>query len=191
MHNKSLILKGKGVLKFLLFCICLCVMPLQAVAQQEVRENDSEEPQFKPENYGFNAIDLRQGRFHYSDHLEYKNKKYYDHLSVGVVWHYDKIHERISQGYSAALNYGLFVEKELNKLHALRLSLYEGAYQQYARSIRMNKFQMELLHSFNWTRFFGGYNPYRKIEAVTNLGVGATRLFAKSFFPAYQRVLQS
>ena len=173
MHNKSLILKGKGMLKLLFFCVCLCAMPLQAIAQQEVQENDREEPQFKPENYGFNAIDLRQGRFHYSDHLEYKNKKYYDHLSVGVVWHYDKIHERISQGYSAALNYGLFVEKELNKLHALRLLFYEGAYQQYARSIRMNKFQMELLHSFNWTRFFGGYNPYRKFEAVTNLGLGA------------------
>ena len=161
------------MLKFLFFCLCLCAMPLQVVAQQEVRENDNEEPQFKPENYGFNAIDLRQGRFLHSDHIEYKNNKFYDHLSVGVVWHYDKIHERIPQGYSAALNYGLFVEKELNKLHALRLLFYEGSYQQYARSIRMNKYQLELLHSFNWTRFFGGYNPYRKFEAVTNLGLGA------------------
>ena len=148
-------------------------MPVIGVAQDDVLTGDrDEEPKFKAENFGQNYIDLRQPRFLYSDYVEYKNRKFYDHLSVGLVWHYDKIYERIDQGYDASLNYGVFVEKELNRVHALRLLFYEGTYQQAARSIRMNKYQMELLHSFNWTRFFGGYNPYRKIEAVTNLGLG-------------------
>ena len=148
-------------------------MPVIGVAQDDVLTGDrDEEPKFKAENFGQNYIDLRQPRFLYSDYVEYKNRKFYDHLSVGIVWHYDKIYERIEQGYDASLNYGVFVEKELNRVHALRLLFYEGTYQQAARSIRMNKYQMELLHSFNWTRFFGGYNPYRKIEAVTNLGLG-------------------
>lgn len=173
MLDKSLIYQGKGMLKWLLFCMCLFVVSLQGMAQGNVPTNDSEEPKWKAENFGFNAIDLRQERFLHSDSMEYKREKFYDHMSVGVVWHYDKIHERIKQGYGAALNYGIFVEKELNKVHALRLLFYQGTYQQRERSIRLNKYQMEMMHSFNWTRFFGGYNPYRKVEAVTSLGLGA------------------
>ena len=173
MLDKSLIYQGKGMLKWLLFCMCLFVVSLQGMAQGNVPTNDSEEPKWKAENFGFNAIDLRQERFLHSDSIEYKREKFYDHMSVGVVWHYDKIHERIKQGYGAALNYGIFVEKELNKVHALRLLFYQGTYQQRERSIRLNKYQMEMMHSFNWTRFFGGYNPYRKVEAVTSLGLGA------------------
>ena len=172
MTDNSQIQQRKGILKLLFFCICLCTMPVRGVAQHDIQSTDTEEPQFKAEDFGFNAIDLRQSRFLYNDNVEYKQKKFYDHMSVGVVWHYDKIYERIPQGYNAALNYGLFVEKELNKAHALRLLFYQGTYQQPSRSIRLNKYQVELLHSFNWTRFFGGYNPYRKVEAVTNLGVG-------------------
>ena len=172
MFNKSLLQQEKGILKLLLFCICLCSMPVRGLAQRNIQEDDAEKTEYKPGNFGFNAIDIRQGRFLYDDSVKYKRDKFYDHMSVGIVWHYDKIHERIPQGYNAALNYGLFVEKELNKLHALRLLFYQGTYQQTSRSIRLNKYQMELLHSFNWTRFFGGYNPYRRIEAVTNLGVG-------------------
>lgn len=172
MRYKLLIEQRKGILKWLLFCVCLCPIPLQGVAQDDVQTANEEEPQFKADNFGFNAIDLRQERFLHKDGLEYKNEKFYDHLSLGMIWHYDKIHERIPQGYDAALNYGIFVEKELTKTHALRLLFYNGTYQQEHRSIRLNKYQMELLHSFNWTRFFGGYNPYRKMEAVTSLGVG-------------------
>lgn len=172
MRYKSLIQQGKDMLKWWLFCVCLCAMPMQGMAQDNVMTGNDEEPVFKADNFGFNAIDLRQGRFLYRDSLEYNRKRFYDHMSVGIVWHYDKIHERIVQGYDASLNYGFFVEKELNKNHALRLLFYNGTYQQTARSIRLNKYQMELLHSFNWTRFFGGYNPYRRVEAVTSLGVG-------------------
>ena len=172
MLDKSLIYQGKGMLRRLLFCVSLFVVALHTMAQGNIPTSNNEESKFKADNFGFNAIDLRQGRFLHSDSVEYKQKKFYDHLSAGVVWHYDKIHERIAQGYGAALNYGVFVEKELNKLHALRLLFYQGTYQQNQRSIRMNKYQMELLYSFNWTRFFGGYNPYRKMEAVTSFGVG-------------------
>ena len=173
MIGQSFIRRGKGMLKRITFCVCLCTMSLQGMAQDDMLTNSSEEPRFKAENFGFNAIDLRQNRFLYADSVEYRNKKFYDNMSVGMAWHFDKIHERIPQGYVPALNYGLFIEKEINKLHSLRLLVYEGVYQQAQRSIRMKKFQGELLHSFNWTRYFGGYNPYRKVEAVTNLGVGA------------------
>lgn len=172
MIDKSLIQQGIGILKSLLFCVCLCAMPQRVMAQTDMPTSDNEETKYKAEDFGFNAIDLRQGRFLYGDSREYENSTFYDHLSVGAIWHYDKIHERIPQGYAAALNYGVFVEKELNKVHSLRLLFYEGTYQQTLRSIRLNKYQLELLHSFNWTRFFGGYNPYRKIEAVTNIGLG-------------------
>ena len=172
MRYQSLIQQGKDMLKWWIFCVCLCAVPILGMAQDDVMSGNDEGPVYKADNFGKNYIDLRQPRFLYSDYVEYKNKKFYDHLSAGVVWHYDKIHERIAQGYDASLNYGVFVEKELTKTHALRLLFYNGTYQQKGRSIRLNKYQMELLHSFNWTRFFGGYNPYRRVEAVTSLGVG-------------------
>ena len=174
MTNQSYIRQNRGVLKLLILCVCMCAIPLQGVAQDAVLENSVEGSQFKAENPGFNAIDSLslQPRFRYGDSEPYQNKKFYDNTSIGMVWHVDKIHERTSQGFVPALNYGLFVEKEINKLHSLRLLVYEGIYQQASRSIRMNKYQAELLYSFNWTRYFGGYNPYRKVEAVTSLGVG-------------------
>lgn len=159
--------------KVVLLCVCVCSMPLWVMGQSAVQGGDSEESRFKAEDFGFNAIDVRQSRFLYGDSAEYRNRRFYDNLSVGVVWHYDKIHERMPQGYKGSLNYGLFIEKELSKLHSLRLLFYEGSYQQRVRPVRMNKYQIELMHSFNWTRFFGGYNPYRRLDAVTSLGVGA------------------
>ena len=149
MIGQSFIRRGKGMLKRITFCVCLCTMSLQGMAQDDMLTNSSEEPRFKAENFGFNAIDLRQNRFLYADSVEYRNKKFYDNMSVGMAWHFDKIHERIPQGYVPSLNYGLFIEKEINKLHSLRLLVYEGVYQQAQRSIRMKKFQGELLHSFN------------------------------------------
>lgn len=161
------------LLRHLFVSVCVCFMPALGIAQHGALENEDEGKVFKADNFGFNAIDIRQGRFLYDDRVEYRKDKFYDHMTIGAVWHYDKIHERVQQGYGAALNYGVFVEKELNKNHALRLLFYEGSYQQLEKSIRMNKYQLELMHSFNWTRFFGGYNPYRKVEAVTSLGLGA------------------
>ena len=96
MRYKSLIQQGKDMLKWWLFCVCLCAMPMQGMAQDNVMTGNDEEPIFKADNFGFNAIDLRQGRFLYRDSLEYNRKRFYDHMSVGIVWHYDKIHERIA-----------------------------------------------------------------------------------------------
>ena len=105
MIDRSLIKYGKGILKLLLFFISLCSMPVIGVAQDDVLTGDrDEEPKFKAENFGQNYIDLRQPRFLYSDYVEYKNRKFYDHLSVGLVWHYDKIYERIEQGYDAFIS---------------------------------------------------------------------------------------
>ncbi len=164
--------QGKGILKLIVVCMCLCAMSQRVMAQSDVQGNDSEVPRFKADNFGFNAIDIRQSRFLYGDSVEYRNRRFYDNMSLGMIWHFDKIHKRTPQGFIPALNYGIFIEKEINKLHSLRLVFYEGIYQQRTHSLRMNKYQAELLHSFNWTRFFGGYNPYRKVEAVTTLGVG-------------------
>ena len=174
MINQSYIRQNRGVLNLLILCVCMCAIPLQGVAQDAVLENGSEEHKYVAENPGFNAVDSfsLQPRFRYGDSEPYLNKKFYDNTSIGMVWHVDKIHERIEHGFVPALNYGVFIEKEINKLHSLRLLVYEGIYQQASRSLRMNKYQAELLYSFNWTRYFGGYNPYRKVEAVTSLGVG-------------------
>lgn len=180
--------KGKNILKFLYISVCMCVIPISGMAQRNIHEDETQKAEYKPGNFGFNAIDIRQGRFLYGDSVEYRRDKFYDHMTVGAVWHYDKIHERIQQGYGAALNYGIFVEKELSKTHALRMLFYKGSYQQLERSIRLNKYQLELMHSFNWTRFFGGYNPYRKVEAVTSLGLGAyysERLDKKEIGPMF------
>ena len=160
------------MLKLLLLCMFLCTMPLKSIAQGHVPASDEEEVKFKAENFGFNAIDLHQKRFLYGDSIVY-DSIFHDVLSVGVLWRYNKIHKFTPQGYEGTLNYGVFVEKELSKLHALSLSLSGGSYQHIARLTVLNMCQVELRHSFNWIRFFGGYNPYRKIEVVTNLGVGA------------------
>ena len=146
-------------------------MPLKSIAQDHVPASDEEEIKFHAEDFGFNAIDLHQKRFLYGDSIVY-DSIFHDVLSVGVLWRYNKIHEFTSQGYEGTLNYGVFVEKELSKLSALRLSLYGGTYQQISRPNLMNMYHAELQYLFNWTRLFGGYNPYRKIDAVTSLGVG-------------------
>lgn len=164
------LLKQKSILKVLFISLCLCTIPLQGMAQHKSSETTRK---FKADNFGFNAIDIRQGRFLYSDSIPYRQEKFYDHFSVGLVWHYDKIDPKGKYNYGASLNYGIFLEKELSKCHALRLLLYEGIYDELNSSIRMTKYQAELLYTFNWTRFFGGYNPYRKFEAVTSIGAGA------------------
>ena len=162
-----------GILRFLILCLCLSVFTVNVKAQRNIQEDDTEKTEYKPGNFGFNAIDIRQGRFLYSDSIPYRQDKFYDHFSAGLVWHYDKINSRGKYDYGASLNYGIFLEKELSKCHALRLLLYEGIYDELNTSVRMTKYQGELLYSFNWTRFFGGYNPYRKFEGITSLGVGA------------------
>ena len=163
------LLQQKSILKVLFISLCLCTIPLLGMAQHKSSETTRK---FKADNFGFNAIDIRQGRFLYSDSIPYRQEKFYDHFSVGLVWHYDKIVPKGKYNYGASLNYGIFLEKELSKCHALRLLLYEGIYDELQSSIRMTKFQGELHYSFNWTRFFGGYNPYRKFDAITSLGVG-------------------
>lgn len=175
MRDKSTIQQGKGILKLLLLCMFLCTMPQQTMAQSDVQRSDSDDSKFKAEDFGFNAIDIEQKRFLYGDSAIY-NKEFHDLLSVGVTWRYNRI-QPYGDYYKPALNYGIFVEKELSKLHALRLSLGGGSYQRVLHSnvvnvLNLNLCQVELLHSFNWVRFFGGYNPYRKVEVVTNLGIG-------------------
>lgn len=176
MCSKSLIQQGQGILRWLLLCVFFCAMSQGVMAQGGVHTDDDEESRFKAENPGFNAIDLHQKRFLYGDSIKYK-ERFHDIMRVGLTWHYNKIH-RVSPAegeplsYEAVLNYGVFVERELGKLHALNLLLSGGTYQRESRMARLDMYQMELLYSFNWIRLFGGYNPYRKIEAVTNLGVG-------------------
>lgn len=165
------------MLRALLLCMFLCAIPQGVMAQSDVHTADDDEPRFKAENPGFNAVDLQQKRFLYSDSIKYK-EEFHDIMRMGLTWHYNKI-RKISPAegeplsYGAALNYGAFVERELSKLSALSLSLSGGTYQRESRMTRLDMLQLELLYSFNWVRLFGGYNPiHRKIEAVTNLGVG-------------------
>ena len=110
------LLKQKSILKVLLISLCLCTIPLQGMAQHKSSETTRK---FKADNFGFNAIDIRQGRFLYSDSIPYRQEKFYDHFSVGLVWHYDKIDPKGKYNYGASLNYGIFLEKELSKCHAL------------------------------------------------------------------------
>ena len=153
--------------------MCLCAVSLQGMAQDNVLDSKSAEPRFKAENFGFNAIDLYQSRFLYGDSVKYINEKFNENITVGVALHFDKILQRIPVGYIPSTNYGIYVEKDINKLNALRLNFFSGKYQQAQRSIPMRKYQLELLHQFNWTRYFGGYNPYRRVEATTRWGLGA------------------
>ena len=179
MVENSYIRQGKkGMLKLITFCVCLCAMSLRTMAQEDVQTNSIEEPRFKAENFGFNAIDLRQTRFLYGDSAQYRNEKFYDNLSVGLVWRLDRIHARTSPGYYPELNRSFYVSKEIDQLQSVRLQLSYGRYQAMSDTRFMEKYQADLLYSFNWTRYFGGYNPYRKIEAVTNIGLGA---FLKDF----------
>lgn len=175
MSDKSLILPKRNILKLLLLCLLLYTMPPQAIAQDDVQVSKSEDSKFKAENFGFNAIDLQQSRFLYSDSIKYDERPFHDIMRVGVTWRYNKIHPYehiLNDYYRPTLNYGVFIEKELSKLHSLRLSFGGGSYQHISRSTVLNMCQIELQHSFNWVRLFGGYNPYRKIEVVTNLGIG-------------------
>lgn len=161
-----------GILKFLILCICLFVFPFKAASQRNITEDDVKTTDFKPGNFGFNAVNIRQGRFLYGDSVQYRNESLFDHMSFGALWRYDKILGRGIDNYRPGSNYGLYIGKELSKNHALRLQLHAGSYYTPNPAIRLNKYQAELLYSFNWTRFFGGYNPYRNVEAVTNLGLG-------------------
>ena len=180
MEKNSYMHQGKkGMFRLITFCVCLCAMSLQAMAQDDVRVNNTtEEPRWKAEDFGFNAIDLRQTRFLYGDSAQYRNEKFYDNLSVGLVWRLDRIHARTSPGYYPELNRSFYVSKEIDQLQSVRLQLSYGRYQAMSDTRFMEKYQADLLYSFNWTRYFGGYNPYRKIEAVTNIGLGA---FLKDF----------
>ena len=193
MFDKSLIQQSKGLTKWLLLCIFLCAMPQRSMAQNDIQRKNHEDSQFKAEDFGFNAVDLQleQKRFLYGDSVPYgmpidstKKKAFYDHVRVGTIWHYNKIHKNkyiLYDHYRPTLNYGIFVEKELSKLHSLRLSFSAGSYQHISespdlhtsRATVLNLCQLELMHSFNWVRFFGGYNPRRKVEAVTNFGIGS------------------
>ena len=175
MVENSYIRQGKkSMLKLITFCVCLCAVSLQTRAQEDVQMVDIEEPKWKAENFGFNAIDLRQTRFLYGDSAKYRNEKFYDNLSIGLVWRLDRIHARTSPGYYPELSKSFYIGKEIDRLQSLRLLLSKGTYQQMESNLPlMEKYQAELLYSFNWTRYFGGYTPYRKIEAVTNVGLGA------------------
>ena len=102
-------------------------------------ENRSEEPRFKAENFGFNAIDLYQSRFLYGDSVRYVNEKFNENISVGVALRFDKILQRIPVGYIPSSNYGLYIEKDINKLNALRLNFFSGKYQLVVFSTQKNQ----------------------------------------------------
>ncbi len=172
MRDKIMQQQRGGILKFLIVSICLCTFPLRGLAQNNLTEDDVQTTDFKPGNFGFNAVDITQGRFQYSDSIEYRNKGFFDHLSLGVLGRYDRILNRGMMDFRPALNYGIYLSKELSKNHGLRLQLHTGSYYTPNPAVRLNKYQAEMLYSFNWTRYFGGYNPYRNIEAVTNIGLG-------------------
>ena len=139
MINSSFRRKGKGMLKRAFFCMCLCAVSLQGIAQDGILENRSEEPRFKAENFGFNAIDLYQSRFLYGDSVRYVNEKFNENISVGVALRFDKILQRIPVGYIPSSNYGLYIEKDINKLNALRLNFFSGKYQLVVFSTQKNQ----------------------------------------------------
>lgn len=63
-----------SMLKFLIVSICLCVFPFEGFGQRNLTEDDVQTTDFKPGNFGFNAVDIRQGRFLYGDSVAYRNK---------------------------------------------------------------------------------------------------------------------
>ena len=81
MVNYSVIRQGKkDMLKLVTFCVFLCTMSLQGMAQDNVQNTVGAETQFKALDFGFNAVDLRQTRFFYGDSAQYRNKKFYDNF---------------------------------------------------------------------------------------------------------------
>ena len=85
MANSSFRRKGKGMLKRVIFGMCLCAVSLQGMAQDNVLDSKSAEPRFKAENFGFNAIDLYQSRFLYGDSVKYVNEKFNENITVDCL----------------------------------------------------------------------------------------------------------
>lgn len=136
-------------------------------------QKKSAEGVFRADNYGFNAISYtHQSRFRYPDKIEYSNKNFLSHFYFGYTVSADNFTPRGNLKYDWGLSHGLFVGKEINKYNALELILQYGSNVIQENNYKTKRIGAEIDYKFNFTRYYLGYNPFRKIELKSIAGIG-------------------
>ena len=153
----------------LLLTLWLLIVAAPCRAQQE----NAGDKVYKAEEFGFNALEVNQGRFFIGDKVPYeKGKGILEHFSVGLGARFDRIKPQYLQSFRWSEGVNLYAEKELDRLNSLQVALTWGVYEKNRSKYLLHKSQLELAHYFDWTRFFVGYNPYRPYSFATSLRAG-------------------
>ncbi len=132
-----------------------------------------DEEHFSAGNYGFNAMEYaEQSRYRHPDYIRYSNSSLFSHMSVGLTTSIDQIIHQNNYHFSLGYNYGLSLEKDITKNHALSLLLQYGDVTLKDKEIKMERYSVQMNHHFNLSRYYLGYNPFRIFDFSTTLGVG-------------------
>ncbi|MCF0244478.1 MAG: hypothetical protein HUK06_06865 [Bacteroidaceae bacterium] len=121
---------------------------------------------------GFNSLDyLLEKR-----HLEYGDqftKKWDDHLFIeGGLGVEHVIAPTKDYKFTPITTARIAVGKQFNKKNSLRLSLYGGYAYQYDKDFFMLKYGARLEHIFDFSSYFAGYDPTRRVSLSSILGLG-------------------
>ena len=136
-------------------------------------QSKSAEGIFRADNYGYNAIaHTHQNRFRYPDKIEYSNKNFLSHFYFGYTVSADNFTPRTNLKYDWGLSHGLLIGKEIDKYHSLELILQYGSNVIHENNYKTKRFGAEADYHFNFTRYYLGYNPFRKIELKSTVGLG-------------------
>lgn len=128
---------------------------------------------FKATEYGHNVLDmLQQGRYRYGDKVQYSNKGFFKHLSIGTSMGIDFMVPRYDYDYNPALMWGIGIGKEINRTNALSLNFLYGKSDMRLDDAYFYRYALQLNHYFNFTRYYLGYNPYRVLELSSMIGAG-------------------
>ena len=121
---------------------------------------------------GFNALDYILERRYLSRGDEFGGP-WYSHLFVEAGMGAEQLSAPADDyRFNTLTTVRMGVGKTLNRLHALRLSLYAGFGFQESTNMLLGKAGGRLDHLFNLSSYFDGYNPTRLVEVSSVLGIG-------------------
>lgn len=171
-------MKNLNKLRHILFVCCIVFIAQYSKAGNAVAlaidtVKVKEKERFVAGNYGFNAIDyLMQNRYRHGDSIVYNNSRFFSHFYVGGSFSYDFITTRHNFKYKPGTSWGISIGKELTRDHALSLLFQYGSNNDDKTNVEFERYAFQLNHHFNFTRYYLGYNPWRKFEISSVLGLG-------------------
>lgn len=160
------------------------VFALGQESQDSVQHNTPTDTALQATGFDPFAYRLQKRHMEKGYDFEYKNGRWLNHLSLGVVGsgflYGSKQTQNAGSGeplLDKGASYGAFLQYDITRLHGLRLLYNEARFPDGSSTPSVRTRELLLGYVFNLTNYFKGYAPGRRFHTslLLNAGLGKTR----------------